>query len=209
MPLHSERNQEIIMTGDTISRRSLLKAGACTFASTSGLLRAMGADASEKVSTVIPFEFHAPQSALDDLKLRLDRTRFPERETAADWSEGVPLAKLRSLVEYWRTGYDWRRCEAKLKGFLQYRTMIDGMGIHFLHVRSPHLNALPLIITHGWPGSVIEFLKIIEPLTNPTAYGGRVEDAFHVVTLAPHAGTSFRVPRKMRVRRGQKRPRSA
>jgi epoxide hydrolase len=94
----------------------------------------------------------------------------------------VPLAKLRSLVKYWRTGYDWRRCEAKLNGFLQYRTMIDGMGIHFLHVRSPHLNALPLIITHGWPGSVIEFLKIIEPLTNPTAYGGRVEDAFHVAT---------------------------
>jgi epoxide hydrolase len=182
MPLHSERNQEIIMTGDTISRRSLLKAGACTFASTSGLLRAMGAVASEEVSTVIPFEFHAPQSALDDLKLRLDRTRFPERETVADWSEGVPLAKLRSLVEYWRTGYDWRRCETKLNGFLQYRTMIDGMGIHFLHVRSPHLNALPLIITHGWPGSVIEFLKIIEPLTNPTAYGGRAGDAFHVVT---------------------------
>jgi pimeloyl-ACP methyl ester carboxylesterase len=111
----------------------------------------------------------------------LAQTRWPERETVADWSQGPPLAKLRALAEYWRTGYDWRRCEAWLNGFAQYRTELDGLNIHFLHIRSRHANALPIIITHGWPGSVIEFFKIIEPLTNPTAHGGRAEDAFHVV----------------------------
>ena len=109
------------------------------------------------------------------------QTRWPERETVADWSQGVPLTKLRALVEYWRTGYDWRRFEAKLNGFAQYRTELDGLNIHFLHVRSRHAHALPIIITHGWPGSVIEFFKIIDPLTNPTAHGGHAEDAFHVV----------------------------
>jgi pimeloyl-ACP methyl ester carboxylesterase len=132
-------------------------------------------------TAVTPFKYEAPQSALDDLKRRLKQTRWPERETAKDWSQGVPLAKLRALVEYWSTDYDWRRGEAKLNRFPQFRTKIDGLNIHFLHVRSRHENALPIIITHGWPGSVIEFLKIIDPLTNPTAHGGRAEDAFHVV----------------------------
>jgi epoxide hydrolase len=165
-----------------ISRRSLIKAGACTLAGTSGLLRAANALASEEEGTALaPFTFHASQGALTDLKLRLQQARLPDRETVAGWSQGVPLAKLQALVEYWRTGYDWRRCEAKLNGFPQYRTQIDGLGIHFLHVRSPHVDAMPIIITHGWPGSVIEFFKVIERLANPTAHGGRAEDAFHVV----------------------------
>ena len=142
---------------------------------------AMGAVASGRSSTMMPFTYHAPQSALDDLRFRLGHTRFPERETSDGWSEGVPLARLRSLVEYWRTGYDWRRCESRLNGFPQYRTTLDGLDIHFMHIRSPHEDALPLIITHGWPGSVIEFFKVIGPLTDPTAHGGRAEDAFHVV----------------------------
>jgi pimeloyl-ACP methyl ester carboxylesterase len=132
-------------------------------------------------AAVTPFKYEAPQSALDDLKQRLKQARWPERETVKDWSQGVPLAKLQSLVKYWSTDYDWRRCEAKLNGFPQYRTKIDGLNIHFLHVRSRHENALPIIITHGWPGSVVEFFKIIDLLTNPTAHGGRAEDAFHVV----------------------------
>jgi pimeloyl-ACP methyl ester carboxylesterase len=132
-------------------------------------------------TAVTPFKYEAPQSALDDLKQRLKRTRWPEAETVKDWSQGVPLAKLRALVEYWSTDYDWRRGEAKLNRFPQFRTKIDGLNIHFLHIRSPHENALPIILTHGWPGSVIEFLKVIDPLTNPTAHGGRAEDAFHVV----------------------------
>ena len=151
-------------------------------AGTSGLLRAANALAwEEEGAALAPFTFHASQGALDDLKLRLQQARLPDRETVAGWSQGVPLAKLQALVEYWRTVYDWRRCEAKLNGFPQYRTQIAGLGIHFLHVRSPHVDAMPIIITHGWPGSVIEFFKVIEPLTNPTAHGGRAEDAFHVV----------------------------
>jgi hypothetical protein len=128
-----------------------------------------------QTSSIAPFTYHAPQSALDDLKQRLARTRWPERETANDWSQGAPLAKLRTLVNYWRTGYDWRRCEKTLDRFPQYRTEIDGLGIHFLHVRSQHANAMPILITHGWPGSVIEFFKVIDPLTNPTAHGGKAE----------------------------------
>jgi pimeloyl-ACP methyl ester carboxylesterase len=130
---------------------------------------------------ITTFTYHAPQSALDDLKQRLTQTRWPERETVNDWSQGVPLERLRALLEYWRTGYDWRHCEEALNRFPQYRTEIDGLGIHFLHVRSKHPNALPIIITHGWPGSVLEFMEIIEPLSDPTAHGGRAEDAFDVV----------------------------
>jgi epoxide hydrolase len=170
------------MTFNAVSRRSFFKAAACTVAGASGRLRTASALAGEEGrSTVTPFTFYAQPSALDDLRFRLERTRFPERETGPGWSGGVPLAKLRPLLEYWRIGYDWRRCESTLNGFPQYRTIIDRLGIHFLHVRSRHADALPLIITHGWPGSVIEFFGIIGPLTNPTAHGGRAEDAFHVV----------------------------
>lgn len=130
---------------------------------------------------ITPFTLAIPQAQIDDLHRRLDNTRWPERETVQDWSQGSPLAKVQPLCEYWRHKYDWRRIEARLNGFGQYRTAIDGLDIHFLHVRSPHENALPLLLTHGWPGSVIEFVKIIEPLTNPTKFGGKAEDAFHVV----------------------------
>lgn len=161
-----------------MSRRTMLQAVAATAIAADGLARVGSAVANPAVA---PFTYHAPQSALDDLRQRLARARWPERETVTDWSQGVPLAKLRALVEYWRTEYDWRRCEAVLNGFDQYRTEIDGLDIHFLHVRSPYANALPIIITHGWPGSVIEFFKVIDPLTNPTAHGGQAQDAFHVV----------------------------
>ena len=130
---------------------------------------------------VTPFEVHVPEAALDDLKRRLAKTRWPDKEPVADWSQGVPLAKARALVEYWHASYDMRRIERRLNSVPQYRTQIDGLGIHFLHVPSKHPNALPIILTHGWPGSVIEFLKVIEPLTNPTAHGGNADDAFHVV----------------------------
>ena len=130
---------------------------------------------------ITPFTLAIPQDQLDDLARRIDMTRWPERETVDDWSQGAPLDKVRALVDYWRNHYDWRACEAKLNAFGQYRTTIDGLDFHFLHVRSPHANALPLILTHGWPGSVVEFMKVIGPLTDPVAHGGRAEDAFHVV----------------------------
>lgn len=128
-----------------------------------------------------PFKVEVPQAALEDLRQRLAMTRWPERETASDWSQGVPLDKMQVLVSYWAKDYDWRAAEARLNAFPQFRTQIDGLGIHFLHVRSKHENALPIILTHGWPGSVFEFLKVIGPLVDPTAHGGKVEDAFHVV----------------------------
>ncbi|MCX4163641.1 MULTISPECIES: epoxide hydrolase family protein [Paraburkholderia] len=127
------------------------------------------------------FSVHVPQSLLDDLKQRLETTRWPDRETVQDWSQGVPLERMKSVVEYWRTSYDWRSVEKTLNSFAQFRTLIDGLGIHFLHVRSPHPDALPIVLTHGWPGSVIEFLKVIRPLTDPTSHGGSAKDAFHVV----------------------------
>jgi len=130
---------------------------------------------------VTPFKIQVPQEALDDLKRRLASTRWPERETVGDWSQGVPLQKAQALIAYWREKYDWRQFEARLNAFPQYRTQIDGLGIHFIHVRSPHRNALPIILTHGWPGSLVEFMEIIGPISDPTRYGGRAEDAFHVV----------------------------
>ena len=130
---------------------------------------------------ITPFTLAIPQAELDDLNCRLDQTRWPEKETVEDWTQGSPLARVQDLCAYWRSGYDWRRAEARLNALGQYTTEIDGVNIHFLHVRSKHENALPLIITHGWPGSVMEFMKVIGPLTDPTAHGGRAEDAFHVV----------------------------
>ena len=133
------------------------------------------------MDTIKPFRLDVPQSALDDLRRRLADARWAEKETVDDWSQGTPLAVLRELCDYWRDGYDWRRCEARLNALGQHLTEIDGLDIHFLHVRSPHEGAMPLILTHGWPGSVIEFLDAIGPLTDPVAHGGRAEDAFHVV----------------------------
>ncbi len=128
-----------------------------------------------------PFQLSIPETQLLDLRDRLQRVRWPERETVTDTSQGPPLQKIQALVEYWRDQYDWRRCEAMLNGFGQHRATIDGLDIHFLHIRSPEPDALPLILTHGWPGSVIEFHKVIGPLTDPAAHGGNRQDAFHLV----------------------------
>jgi pimeloyl-ACP methyl ester carboxylesterase len=131
-----------------------------------------------------PFTIDIPERALDDLRDRLGRTRWPEPETVDDWSQGIPLAYVQELCEYWRDRYDWRRCEAALNGWGSSRAQLDGLGIHFLHVRSPEDGALPLVLTHGWPGSVIEFAKVIGPLTDPARHGGDRRDAFHVVCPA-------------------------
>ena len=133
------------------------------------------------MADVIPFTIDVPQEQLDDLRRRLAFARWPDRETVQDFSQGIQLDRMKRLVEYWRTQYDWRRCEATLNGFGQYRAEIDGLNIHFLHVRSKHESALPLLLTHGWPGSVLEFSKAIGPLTDPTAHGEKASDAFHVV----------------------------
>jgi pimeloyl-ACP methyl ester carboxylesterase len=134
-----------------------------------------------KSDAIRPFHITIPDEALTDLKQRVQATRWPDKETVSDQSQGVPLATLQELARYWATDYDWRKCEAQLKALPNFITTIDGVDIHFIHVRSKHPNALPVIITHGWPGSIIEQLKVIGPLTDPTAYGGRAEDAFDVV----------------------------
>jgi pimeloyl-ACP methyl ester carboxylesterase len=128
-----------------------------------------------------PFEVGFSEAELTDLRRRVSATRWPERETVADDSQGVRLAMMQDLARYWATDYDWRKCEAKLNALPNFMTEIDGLDIHFIHVRSRHSDALPLIVTHGWPGSIIEQLKIIEPLTNPTAHGASASDAFHLV----------------------------
>ena len=132
-------------------------------------------------AAVQPFRIAIPEADLDDLRARLARTRLPEKETPDDWSQGIPLSYVRELVAYWKNGYDWRICEARLNALPQFTTRIDGLGIHFLHIRSPHANAQPLVLTHGWPGSIIEFMKVISPLTDPVAHGGEARDAFHLV----------------------------
>ena len=132
-------------------------------------------------SKIRPFSFRASDKELAELRRRIAETRWPEKETVTDHSQGVPLATMRELARYWATEYDWRKAEAKLNAIPQFITRIDGLDIHFVHVRSEHKNALPLIITHGWPGSVIEQIKLIGPLTDPTAHGGKAEDAFDVV----------------------------
>jgi pimeloyl-ACP methyl ester carboxylesterase len=133
------------------------------------------------VADVRPFEIHVPEEELVELRRRIVATRWPTRELVDDRSQGVQLATMQELARYWVTGYDWRRCEAKLNALPQFKTEIDGADIHFIHVRSPHENALPLIMTHGWPGSVVELLESVGPLTDPTAHGGRAEDAFDLV----------------------------
>ncbi len=132
-------------------------------------------------TAICAFRVNIPDSELVELRRRINATRWPDRETVADQSQGVPLASIEQLARYWATEYDWRKCEAKLNALPQFVTEIDGLDIHFIHVRSKHENALPLIVTHGWPGSVIEQLKIIDPLANPTAHGARASDAFHLV----------------------------
>jgi pimeloyl-ACP methyl ester carboxylesterase len=130
---------------------------------------------------IVPYRIDVPEARLAQLRQRLAGTRWPEAETVSDWSQGVPLAYLRQLCGYWADGYDWRATEARLNALPQYRTVVDGLGIHFAHVRSPHPEALPLVVTNGWPGSLAEYLKVVGPLTDPTRYGGRPADAFHLV----------------------------
>jgi pimeloyl-ACP methyl ester carboxylesterase len=132
-------------------------------------------------TAIRPFEPSFPEAELSELRRRILATRWPERETVTDDSQGVPLATIQELARYWGTDYDWSKCEARLNALPHFITEIDGLDIHFIHVRSQHEGALPLIVTHGWPGSIIEQLKIIDPLTNPTAYGASAADAFHVV----------------------------
>lgn len=128
-----------------------------------------------------PFTCNITEEQLGDLRRRIDMTRWPDAETVGDWSQGVPLEETRRLVDYWRNNYDWRRCEAALNRYPAFITQIDGLDIHFLHVRSANPDAIPLLLTHGWPGSVIEFMKCIDPLTDPAAHGGSESDAFHLV----------------------------
>src|SRR5579864_7222648 len=132
-------------------------------------------------TAVRPFRVDMPEEAIADLRRRIAATRWPSRELVTDRSQGVQLATLQELARYWTTDYDWRKAEAKLNALPQFITEIDGVDIHFIHVKSPHESAMPLIMTHGWPGSVIELLEAIGPLTDPTAHGGSAEDAFHLV----------------------------
>lgn len=180
------------VTGGTSAplRRTLLQAslglGALGFGSAKAATRAsivpsIGVDLPPATEAVSVFRVAIAPDAIEDLRRRLAMTRWPERETVNDGSQGVQLARARVLIEYWRNSYDMGRLERRLNAFSQFRTSIDGLGIHFLHVRSKHANALPIILTHGWPGSVIEFLDVIGLLTDPEAHGGRAEDAFHVV----------------------------
>ncbi len=167
-----------------ITRRSLIAnsaaggaVGAALFAASGAARAAPAADGAD----IRPFHVAFPDEALVDLRRRVKATRWPERELVNDITQGVQLATTRKLAEYWASDYDWRKVEARLNALPQFMTEIDGLDIHFIHVRSKHENALPIIVTHGWPGSVIEQLKIIDPLTNPTAHGGSTADAFHIV----------------------------
>jgi len=151
------------------------------FALTGSSLAFAATPAQSQSESIRPFKVHVPQADLDDLRRRVQATRWPDRETVNDESQGVQLAKVKSLVEYWGSDYDWRKVEAELNALPMFETNIDGLDIHFIHVKSRHPNALPLLITHGWPGSILEMTKLIGPLTNPTAFGGKAEDAFDVI----------------------------
>ena len=141
-------------------------------------------------TAIRPFRVNVPEAELTELRRRINATKWPDKETVPDFSQGVQLAFMQALARYWANDYDWRRVEAKLNSYPQFITEIDGLDIHFIHVRSKHEDAMPLIVTHGWPGSPIEQLKIIDPLTNPTAHGASASDAFHVV-IPSMAGYGF------------------
>jgi pimeloyl-ACP methyl ester carboxylesterase len=165
-------------TSSSLDRRGFLASSAAVGAA---ILLPAAARAAGEGDAIRPFRINVPEEQLADLRRRVLATRWPDRETVGDRSQGVQLAKIQELVRYWGTDYDWRKAEARLNALPQFMTTIEGLDIHFIHVRSRHPNALPVVITHGWPGSVFEQLKIIEPLTDPTAHGGRTEDAFDVV----------------------------
>lgn len=160
-----------------LTRRTLLAAAAVVTATTVSPIEIFAASD----ETIRPFAIDVPQTALDDLRRRLLETRWPDAELVDDQSQGAQLEKVRALVEYWVTKYDWRKIEARINSYPQFVTNIDGVDIHFLHIKSKHAAAKPLLITHGWPGSIVELLNIIEPLTDPTTHGGNAEDAFHLV----------------------------
>ena len=180
-----------VIPSQTPSRRRFVGAAVATLAATS-LSRLAFAETNQAITEVAqptgsdknairPLRLHVPESQLVELRRRVKATRWPERETVTDASQGVQLATMQKLARYWSTGYDWRKIEARLNALPQFVTEIDGLDIHFIQVRSKNQNALPMIVTHGWPGSIIEQLKIIEPLTNPTAHGGTASDAFDIV----------------------------
>jgi pimeloyl-ACP methyl ester carboxylesterase len=178
------RSKEIAMK----PRRIIVAAGTAVlaFSSTVGTIGAprrttFGIPKPSVDQSIRPFKFQASADSLADLRRRVSATKWPERETVVDTTQGVQLATMQKLARYWATDYNWRKAETKLNALPQFITTIDGLDIHFIHVRSPHKNALPLIITHGWPGSIIEQIKVIKPLTDPTSYGSRAEDAFDVV----------------------------
>ncbi|MBD9541373.1 epoxide hydrolase N-terminal domain-containing protein [Ensifer sp. ENS04] len=171
----------------SITRRALLATAAATGAVS---LLPAASKAKSGSAAIRPFKIEVPQADIDDLLRRLASTRWPDRETVEGQTQGVQLATLQPLVQYWATDYDWRKAEAKLNALPQFITEIDGLDIQFAHIRSEHPNAMPLILTHGWPGSIFELLKVVEPLTNPTAHGGREEDAFHLV-LPTYPGYGF------------------
>ena len=165
------------MNATRFSRREVLALGALL----SATFTLRGAFAQGAGVALTPFRYEASAAALGDLKHRLGEVRWPESETGSGWDQGPPLAAMRGLIEYWRTTYDWRRAEATLNAWPQFHTEIDGLGIHFIHVRSRHRNALPIILTHGWPSTVLLFQKVVAPLVDPTAHGGTAADAFDVV----------------------------
>jgi pimeloyl-ACP methyl ester carboxylesterase len=169
-------------TSSSLNRRDLLATAAAAGAAVAAPDSfAAKAHAATEDKAIHPFHINVPQEALDDLRRRVKTTRWPDKETVTDQSQGVQLATTQKLAHYWQTDHDWRKIEARMNTLPQFVTEIDGLDIHFIHVRSKHENALPLIVTHGWPGSVIEQLKIIDPLTNPTAHGGSASDAFDLV----------------------------
>src|SRR5262245_44227437 len=161
--------------------RSHLLANSTSHSTTARRSKAVTQQTGSDKTAIRPFHVNVSEAELTELRKRINATKWPERETVKDTSQGVQLATVQKLARYWATEYDWRKVEAKLNALPNFVTEIDGLDIHFIHVRSKHENALPLIVTHGWPGSVIEQLKIIDPLTNPTAHGGKESDAFHLV----------------------------
>src|ERR1700733_1522565 len=173
--LNGTRRQFLGLT--TAAGAALFPASAPAFATSEVFMM----DLPPASAAIAPFKINIPNAAIKDLKYRPRNARYPEKETVDDTSQGPQLRNFIELMDYWRSEYDWRRCERMLNGFPQFRTKLDGLGIHFIHVRSRHENALPMILTHGWPGSIVEFYKVIEPLVNPTAFGGDAKDAFHVV----------------------------
>ena len=179
-------NQTEIAPGAASRRGLITRTAVASLALIAAAIPALAGDRSatstkEDRNAIHPFRVSIPESELTELRKRINTTRWPERETVTDTSQGVPLAMIQELSRYWATDYNWRKAEAKLNALPQFITEIDGLDIHFIHLRSKHKNALPLIISHGWPGSILEQIKLIGPLTDPTAFSGKAEDAFHVV----------------------------